>query len=125
MAAYVREQQVEGNTNLCFSRSASGKPRWHLESTSQDSENILMKRSAEQRALKDWYWDNILVHCTVLDRSVQTSTSRSAASAFDCCHSYMQQVRNAVALVLLKEQQKTIESLDLSQVGIYILISFQ
>ena len=121
MVAYVREQQAEGNTHRCVSRSASGKPRWHLESTSQDLENIWMKRSAEQSAMKDGYWDNRLVHCTVLDRSVQTGTSRSAASALDCCHSYMQQVRNAVALVLLKEQQKAIESWELSQVGIYIL----
>ena len=80
-----------------------------------------MKRSAEQSAMKDGYWDNILVHCTVLDRSVQTGTSRSAASALDCCHFYMQQVRNAVALVLLKEQQKAIKPLEPSQVEIYIL----
>ena len=82
-----------------------------------------MKRSAEQRATTYGYWDKKLVHCTVLDRSVQTGTSRSAASALDCCHSYMQQVRNAVALVLLKDQQKAIESLESSQVGIYLLAS--
>ena len=35
----------------------------------------------------------------------------------------MQQVRNAVALVLLKDQQKAIESLESSQVGIYLLAS--
>ena len=66
-----------------------------------------MKRSvSEQSATQDGSWDKILVHFTVLDRSVQTGTSRSAASALDCCHSYMQQVRNVVALALMKDSKR-------------------
>ena len=109
-------------TNHRFSRSAFGKPRWHLESASCDLEKRLTKRSvAEKTATKDDYWEKILRHFTILHRSVQTGTTRSAASALDCCHSYLQKVRNAVALVLLKEQQKVVEALKCSQVGIYIL----
>ena len=111
-----------GQHDTLFFKVNFWETRWHLECASQDLENRLINRSVpEQSATKDGYWDKVLVPCTVLDRSVQTGKSRSAASALDCCHSYMQQVRNAVALVLLKEQQKAIESLEPSQVGIYIL----
>ena len=82
----------------------------------------MTKRSlAEKTATKEEFWEKTLAHFTVLNRSVITGTSRSTASALDCCHSYLQKVRNAVALVLLKEQVKVIEALKCSQVGIYVL----